>query len=132
MGNGGEIYIFDMGKPVKIIDLATKIIKLSGFVPYEDIDIKVVGLRPGEKLYEELLNDKSVTLPTYHEKIMIAQVEQYSFKELSEEVSILIDYAKQTDNHKIVSQMKVIVPEFKSLNSKYEALDTDHSSEKII
>ncbi len=132
MGNGGEIYIFDMGKPVKIIDLAIKIIKLSGYVPYDDIDIKITGLRPGEKLYEELLNDKSTTLPTYHEKIMIAKVEGSEYNKLSEEISVLINYAKQTDNHKIVSQMKVIVPEFKSLNSKYEVLDIQHSSEKII
>src|SRR5690606_30650214 len=73
MGNGGEIYIFDMGKPVKIIDLAHKMIKLAGFVPDKDIQIKTIGLRPGEKLYEELLNDSAKTLPTHHEKIMIAQ-----------------------------------------------------------
>ncbi|NQY05464.1 MAG: polysaccharide biosynthesis protein, partial [Flavobacteriaceae bacterium] len=123
MGNGGEIFIFDMGKAVKIIDLATKIIKLAGYVPYKEIDIKIIGLRPGEKLYEELLNDKSTTLPTYHEKIMIAKVEASQYNKLSEEISILIDYAKRYDTHKIVSQMKVIVPEFKSMNSKYEALD---------
>ncbi len=132
MGNGGEIYIFDMGKPVKIIDLAMKIIKLSGFVPYNDIDIKIIGLRPGEKLYEELLNDKSTTLPTYHEKIMIAQVEQNDYNKLNEEISVLIDYANRTDNHKTVGQMKVIVPEFKSLNSKYEKLDVAYPSQKII
>ena len=123
MGNGGEIFIFDMGKAVKIIDLATKIIKLAGFTPYKDIDIKVIGLRPGEKLYEELLNDKSTTLPTYHEKIMIAKVAASDYNKLSEEISILIDYAKRYDKHKIVSQMKVIVPEFISMNSKYEKLD---------
>jgi FlaA1/EpsC-like NDP-sugar epimerase len=123
MGNGGEIYIFDMGKAVKIIDLAKKIIKLSGFIPYKDIDIKVIGLRPGEKLYEELLNDESTTLPTYHDKIMIAKLDPGNYKRISEEISVLIDYAKLFDRHKIVSQMKVIVPEFKSMNSTYELLD---------
>ncbi|MFD0964594.1 polysaccharide biosynthesis protein [Pseudofulvibacter geojedonensis] len=123
MGNGGEIFIFDMGKAVKIIDLATKIIKLSGYEPYKDIDIKVIGLRPGEKLYEELLNDKTTTLPTYHNKIMIAKVEAENYNRISEEISVLIDYAKLFDNHKIVSQMKVIVPEFKSMNSAFETLD---------
>ncbi len=131
MGNGGEIYIFDMGKPVKIIDLAVKIIKLSGYVPYEDIKIKITGLRPGEKLYEELLNDKTVTLPTYHEKIMIAEVEQSDYHKLNEEISILIEYANQSNNHKIVSQMKVIVPEFKSMNSKFEALDIPKITKKV-
>ncbi|WP_452221570.1 polysaccharide biosynthesis protein [Lacinutrix salivirga] len=124
MGKGGEIFIFDMGKAVKIIDLAKKIIKLAGYIPYKDIDIKIIGLRPGEKLYEELLNDKSKTLPTYNKKIMIAQVEGNNFNKLSEEISILIDYANQVDNHKIVSQMKVIVPEYISLNSEYERLDS--------
>jgi FlaA1/EpsC-like NDP-sugar epimerase len=123
MGNGGEIYIFDMGKAVKIIDLAKKIIKLSGFIPYKDIDIKVIGLRPGEKLYEELLNNESTTLPTYHDKIMIAKLDPGNYKRINEEISVLIDYAKLFDRNKIVRQMKVIVPEFKSMNSTYELLD---------
>jgi FlaA1/EpsC-like NDP-sugar epimerase len=123
MGKGGEIFIFDMGKAVKIIDLATKIIKLAGYVPYKDIDIKIIGLRPGEKLYEELLNDKTKTLPTYNEKIMIAQVIAENYNKLSEEISILVDYAKQHNKHKMVTQMKIIVPEYKSLNSEYETLD---------
>jgi FlaA1/EpsC-like NDP-sugar epimerase len=123
MGNGGEIFIFDMGKAVKIIDLAKKIIKLSGFTPYKDIDIKVIGLRPGEKLYEELLNDQSTTLPTYHDKIMIAKLDPGNYKRISEEISVLIDYANLFDTHKIVSQMKVIVPEFKSMNSSFSLLD---------
>ncbi len=123
MGKGGEIFIFDMGKAVKIIDLATKIIKLAGFIPYKDIDIKIIGLRPGEKLYEELLNDKTKTLPTYNDKIMIAQVKAEDYNKLSEEISILIDYANQYNSHKIVSQMKVIVPEYRSLNSQFEYLD---------
>lgn len=123
MGKGGEIFIFDMGKAVKIIDLATKIIKLAGFVPYKDIDIEIIGLRPGEKLYEELLNDKTKTLPTYNQKIMIAKVEAENYNRISEEISILVDYAKQFNTHKMVTQMKVIVPEYRSLNSQYEILD---------
>src|SRR5690606_25800596 len=79
MGNGGEIYVFDMGKSVKIVDLAEKMIKLSGYVPYEDIDIRFTGLRPGEKLYEELLNDLENTLPTHHEKILVARVRENDY-----------------------------------------------------
>ena len=123
MGNGGEIYIFDMGKAVRIIDLATKIIKLAGYEPYKDIDIKTIGLRPGEKLYEELLSDESTSLPTYHEKIMIAKVGVNKYNELNKDLIQLIDYAKEFDNHKLVSQMKKIVPEFKSMNSAFEKLD---------
>jgi len=123
MGNGGEIYIFDMGKAVKIIDLATKIIKLAGYEPYKDIDIKTIGLRPGEKLYEELLSDTSTSLPTYHEKIMIAKVKTINYRDLNENLAILIDYAKEFNNDKLVSQMKKIVPEFKSMNSAFEKLD---------
>jgi FlaA1/EpsC-like NDP-sugar epimerase len=123
MGNGGEIYIFDMGKPVKIIDLAQKMIKLAGFVPDRDIKIKVVGLRPGEKLYEELLNDTSKTLPTYHEKIMIAEELQVEFEDLHTHIEELIGIASFFDNDDIVTKMKKIVPEFISMNSTYTTLD---------
>ena len=123
MGNGGEIYIFDMGKPVKIIDLARKMIRLAGFVPDRDIKIKIVGLRPGEKLYEELLNDTSKTLPTYHEKIMIAQEIQEEFKDLHIEIQELIGIASFFDNEDIVAKMKKIVPEFISMNSTFTVLD---------
>lgn len=123
MGNGGEIFIFDMGEAVKIIDLAKKIIRLAGFVPYKDIDIKVVGLRPGEKLYEELLSDKSTTLPTYNEKIMIAKVESYSHLEINNHIHQLIAIAKEEDKNAIVKKMKDIVPEFLSMNSDYEIFD---------
>ncbi|AOW08139.1 polysaccharide biosynthesis protein [Flavobacterium gilvum] len=123
MGNGGEIYIFDMGKPVRILDLAKKMIKLAGFVPERDIKIEVVGLRPGEKLYEELLNDTAKTLPTYHEKIMIAQEIQDEFENLHLDINELIGIANFFDNDDIVSKMKVIVPEFKSMNSTFEILD---------
>ncbi|WP_125722353.1 polysaccharide biosynthesis protein [Flavobacterium ustbae] len=123
MGNGGEIYIFDMGKPVRIIDLARKMIKLAGFIPDKEIKIKIVGLRPGEKLYEELLNDTSKTLPTYHNKIMIAQEIQDEYENLHIDVDELIGIADFYENDDIVAKMKKIVPEFKSMNSTFEVLD---------
>lgn len=123
MGNGGEVFIFDMGEPVKIIDLAKKIIRLAGYTPYKDIDIKVIGLRPGEKLYEELLNDKSSTLPTYNEKIMIAKAKVKDFKTVNEAILKLKDLALLQNKNKIVQQMKAIVPEFVSMNSDFQELD---------
>jgi FlaA1/EpsC-like NDP-sugar epimerase len=123
MGNGGEIYIFDMGKPVKIIDLARKMIKLAGFIPEKDIKIQIVGLRPGEKLYEELLNDTSKTLSTHHEKIMIAQEIQDEFENFHIDIDELISIANQYQNDAVVAKMKKIVPEFKSMNSTFELLD---------
>ncbi len=123
MGNGGEIYIFDMGQPVKIIDLAKKMIRLAGFTPDKEIEIKIVGLRPGEKLYEELLNDSSKTLPTYHEKIMIAKELNFDFENLLFDIEDLIQSANSFSSNEIVSKMKVIVPEFISKNSTFEALD---------
>jgi FlaA1/EpsC-like NDP-sugar epimerase len=123
MGNGGEIYIFDMGKPVKIIDLAKKMIKLAGFIPDKEIKIQIVGLRPGEKLYEELLNDTSKTLATHHEKIMIAQEIQDEFETLHTDIDELIEKANFFGNDDIVMQMKKIVPEFISMNSTFQLLD---------
>ncbi|WP_284651821.1 polysaccharide biosynthesis protein [Flavobacterium terrisoli] len=123
MGQGGEIYIFDMGQPVKIIDLAKKMIRLAGFTPDNEIKIKIIGLRPGEKLYEELLNDTSKTLPTHNTKIMISQDEFHHHDDLNSSINLLIETAKVKPNHTIVSKMKKIVPEYKSLNSVYEALD---------
>ena len=123
MGNGGEIYIFDMGKPVKIYDLAEKMIKLAGFIPNVDIKIDIVGLRPGEKLYEELLNDNSKTIPTHHEKIMIAQEIEEEFEELHQDIIELISGSVVYNNEAIVAQMKKIVPEYKSMNSAFEVLD---------
>ena len=123
MGNGGEIYIFDMGKPVKIIDLARKMIKLAGFIPERDIKIEIVGLRPGEKLYEELLNDTSKSIPTHHAKIMIAQEIQEEFEALHTDINELISLSNLFGNDAMVAQMKKIVPEFKSMNSTYELLD---------
>lgn len=123
MGNGGEIYIFDMGDPVKIIDLARKMIKLAGYTPDKEIKIKIVGLRPGEKLYEELLNDSAKTLPTHHEKIMIAEEIFNDFDSVSLAIHDLIDTSEITSNEEIVTKMKSIVPEFKSMNSVFETLD---------
>ena len=120
MGNGGEIYIFDMGKPVKIVDLAKRMISLSGRT---DVKIEFTGLRHGEKLYEELLNVKEVTKPTYHDKIMIATVREYDYDEVKERIQKLIDVSYTYDQMKIVSAMKDIVPEFISKNSCFEALD---------
>ncbi|MFN9111804.1 MAG: polysaccharide biosynthesis protein, partial [Bacteroidota bacterium] len=123
MGKGGEIFIFDMGKPVKILDLAQKMIRLAGFVPYKDIDIKIIGLRPGEKLYEELLNDSSKTLPTHNEKIMIAQEIEEDFECIGAATQGLIDDIEKKSSQEIVIAMKKIVPEFKSMNSIFETLD---------
>jgi FlaA1/EpsC-like NDP-sugar epimerase len=123
MGSGGEIFIFDMGAPVRIIDLARKMIRLAGFIPDKDIEIKIIGLRPGEKLYEELLNDFSKNLPTHNEKIMIAQEQIIKYDEINESVLLLIETAKQKSNNAIVSKMKKIVPEYKSLNSIFQELD---------
>ena len=123
MGNGGEVYIFDMGKPVKIIDLAHKMIRLAGFTPDVEIKVKIVGLRPGEKLYEELLNDTAKTLPTHHEKIMIAQEDMEDFDLLNQGVDELILEAECYTVNEIVVKMKVIVPEFISMNSDFVLLD---------
>lgn len=126
MGQGGEIFVFDMGKSVKIVDLAQKMIKLSGYIPNQDIEIRFTGLRPGEKLYEELLNDLENTLPTHHQKIMIAKVRDNNFEKVSSQLQKLLEITNAQHNTNIVRQMKVIVPEFKSQNSEYELLDKEH------
>ena len=123
MGRGGEIYVFDMGKPVKILDLAEKMIRLSGLEPYVDIDIKITGLRPGEKLYEELLNDASTTLPTHHPKILISKVPAGNFNTLKTKVKQLIKTATRHEDKKVVRLLKELVPEYKSENSHFEELD---------
>jgi FlaA1/EpsC-like NDP-sugar epimerase len=123
MGKGGEIFIFDMGQPVKIIDLAKKMIRLAGFVPYKEIDIKIIGLRPGEKLYEELLNDSSKTLTTHNSKIMIAQEIQEDRDLIKSATIALLEVVDSSSNQDIVLAMKKIVPEFKSMNSVFEVLD---------
>ena len=119
-GNGGEIFVFDIGKPVKIADLAKRMIKLSGA---KNVEIKFTGLRPGEKLYEEVLNELEGTKPTFHEKIRIAQVREYDYEQVEKDIDELVEIAKQFDNMATVKKMKEIVPEYKSNNSVYEALD---------
>jgi FlaA1/EpsC-like NDP-sugar epimerase len=127
MGKGGEIYLFDMGKPVRIIDLAKKMIRMAGYVPEKDIAISITGLRPGEKLYEELLNNASKTMPTHHEKITIAQEPMVDYNRIPTMVEQLVAMA-QTDSHtNIVRYMKEMVPEFISNNSEYEDLDCSDS-----
>jgi FlaA1/EpsC-like NDP-sugar epimerase len=124
MGNGGEIFIFDMGAPVKIIDLARKMIRLAGLVPEKDIKIQTIGLRPGEKLYEELLNDNSKTLPTHHSKIMIAKEMNSDYDLLFTQVEELIAIANNKNNKiELVAKMKELVPEFVSMNSHFDQLD---------
>lgn len=120
MGKGGEIYVFDMGKPVRIADLARRMIRLSGA---KNIEIRYTGLRDGEKLYEEVLNDKEVTLPTFHPKIKVARVREYGFESVGREIDELVREAPSRDNMAIVAAMKRIVPEFRSQHSVYEALD---------
>ena len=120
IGKGGEIFVFDMGKPVKIVDLAKRMILLSGA---KHVEIKFTGLRDGEKLYEEVLNDAEITLPTYHPKIKIAKVREYDYDEVRKEIDTLIQCSLTNDDMSIVKQMKNIVPEFKSQHSKYEVLD---------
>lgn len=123
MGKGAEIFIFDMGKPVKIVDLALKMIRLAGLTPDEDIKIVYTGLRPGEKLFEELLNKEEKTLPTHHEKIKIAKIIPCSHK-VVRDIEELISMSRLEDNYGIVKKMKELVPEFKSKNSQYEKLDS--------
>ena len=120
MGNGGEIFVFDMGEPVRIVDLAKRMIKLSGA---KNIEIKFTGLRDGEKLYEEVLNDMEVTKPTHHPKIKIAEVREYDYEEAQRNEERLLEASYRFDDMEIVRIMKEIVPEFKSQHSKYEVLD---------
>ena len=120
MGNGGEIFVFDMGKPVKIVDLAKRMIQLSGA---KNIEIEITGLRDGEKLYEEVLNNAETTLPTFHPKIKIAKVREYDYEAVNKEINELVDGSYAKDDMQIVKMMKKIIPEFKSQHSKYEVLD---------
>ena len=121
-GHGGEIFVFDMGKPVKIIDLAKRMVALSHA---KDVEIKITGLRPGEKLYEEVLNDLEGTKPSFNEKIRIAEVRHYDYHEVNQAIEELIVIAKQFENMATVRKMKEIVPEYKSNNSEYEVLDKE-------
>lgn len=130
MGNGGEIYVFDMGEPVKILDLAKRMIKLSGYTPDLDIKISFIGLRPGEKLYEELLSDNATTVPTHHEKIMISKDPTISFEKINVLCLQIIKSAVKRDRLEVVRVLKIIVPEFISNNSEFEVLDA--KSEEFI
>ena len=123
MGHGGEIYIFDMGQPVRIYDLATRMISLAGLRPNIDIKIEEIGLRPGEKLYEELLNDKENTVKTDNEKIMIAQVRKYDYLDVCNNIDNIIELAQSGSIHDMVKGMKQFVPEYKSMHSEYENID---------
>ncbi|MEE1145816.1 MAG: polysaccharide biosynthesis protein, partial [Bacteroidaceae bacterium] len=120
MGKGGEIFVFDMGQPVKIVDLAKRMIKLSGA---KDVQIQYTGLRDGEKLFEEVLNDNETTKPTHHPKIMIANVRAYDYEKAKEDEEILLELSYTYDDMAIVKKMKEIVPEYKSQHSKFEELD---------
>lgn len=126
-GSGGEIFVFDMGKPVKIADLAKRMIKLSGA---KNVEIKYTGLRAGEKLYEEVLSTTENTLPSFHEKIRIAKVREYDFKEVEAQINSLISLSHTYDDMAIVEKMKEIVPEYVSNNSKYSVLDKQTVSNK--
>jgi len=126
MGEGGEIYVFDMGNPVKISHLAKKMIQMAGLIPGVDIQIVYTGLRPGEKLYEELLNHTEQVRPTNHPKIMVASVAEYDFDKISVDIDNLIKYSYLCKDFMVVSMMKQIVPEFKSNNSQYELLDINN------
>ena len=129
MGKGGEIFIFDMGKSVKIVELAKKMIRLAGLEPNHDIKIQYTGLRPGEKLFEELLNDNENAMPTHHQKIMIGRVREYKFNEVADQIYSLIESAKENDDRQVVIKMKELVQEYKSKNSIFEELD--HLNESV-
>lgn len=123
LGNGGEIFVFDMGHPVKILNLAKNMIRLAGYIPGEDMQIVFTGLRPGEKLFEELLNKKETTLPTSNKKILIAKVREYDYEQVQQDITELVHLAELNKPFLAVKKMKEIVPEFKSKNSIYEELD---------
>ena len=126
MGKGGEIFIFDMGQSVKIIDLAKKMIHLSGLDPERDINIVYTGLREGEKLYEELLTKSENTMPTHHQKIMIARVKEYEYIEINKYIELFNDLIHDRNELKMVALMKELVPEFVSNYSRYEILDNQN------
>jgi len=123
MGNGGEVFVFDMGKSVKILDLAKKMIRLSGLEPERDIKIVFTGIREGEKLYEELLTTSENTLPTHHPKILIGRVKEYSYKDINNYVELFNDLVYDKNELKMVALMKELVPEYRSNYSRYEVLD---------
>lgn len=123
MGNGGEIFVFDMGQPVKIADLARRMIELSGMKVGKDIEIEYTGLRPGEKLYEELLSHKENTKETPHRKIRVATVREYEYNIVKQYLDSIENKSRSVDIIEMVKEMKAFVPEFKSRNSQFESLD---------
>jgi FlaA1/EpsC-like NDP-sugar epimerase len=127
MGQGGEIYVFDMGEPVKIADLAHQMVRLSGLQPGKDIAIKYTGLRPGEKLYEELLAGDENTLPTHHPKILVARVRSTSYDQASDALGELRDALHSGDDYRLVSTLKKHIPEFISNNSRFNHLDKEQA-----
>lgn len=129
MGKGGEIFVFDMGEPVKIMDLAIKMIKLAGYEPNKHIKVRITGLRPGEKLYEELLNDECKTLPTHHKKIMIGQDVVRDYEDVSEKIDKIIKSANKLKDDRVVAKLKELIPEFKSNNSLFERLDKEQKKD---
>jgi FlaA1/EpsC-like NDP-sugar epimerase len=132
MGNGGEVFLFDMGEPIKILDLAKKMIKLAGLTPGREVDIKFTGLRPGEKLFEELLNKEEEVVATNNDKILIAKVIEYDFEKVSKSIERVIDVAMRNKDEEVVKQMKRIVPEYISNNSIYESMDEEILSPALI
>ena len=131
MGNGGEVFLFDMGKPVKIIDLANKMIRLEGFEPGKDIEVQFTGLRPGEKLYEELLNNLEQVIPTHHKKILIAKVMKHDHYNVADSINQLLALAELNNDDEVVKQMKLIIPEYISNNSVYELMDDQILSKTV-
>jgi FlaA1/EpsC-like NDP-sugar epimerase len=123
MGEGGEVFVFDMGESVKIVNLAKKMITLSGLRVERDIEIKYTGLRPGEKLYEELLNTDENTLPTHHPKILIAKVNSPSYAFMETQMQVICQLLSAGDNNNLVSKIKEVIPEYISNNSEFEKLD---------
>ena len=131
MSTGNQIFVFDMGEPVKIVDLAERMIRLAGYVPNEDIQIKFIGLRPGEKLYEEVLSSEENTIPTGNAKIRVVKVREYKRDEVLEAYDRLEELALAVKIEDTVRLMKRIVPEFKSRNSRFEMLDREEISEGV-
>jgi len=123
IGSGSEIFAFDMGESIKISDLAKRMVRLSGLVPGRDIEIRYIGLRPGEKLYEEILSTKENSLPTHHKKILRASVRSYSMDEVKQHIDSLLRYCESQNNVEVIRTLKGMIPEYKSMNSKYDKLD---------
>ena len=131
MGKGGEIFLFDMGQPVQIYDLAEKMILLSGYTPHKDIQIEITGLRPGEKLFEELLASTEEALPSFHNKILIGKIRPFSYEEQNNKIVALLKNLSKENDQLLVTRLKELVPEFISNNSEYESLD-NHEEERTI